>query len=110
VATITLEVIPFRAYAPFPGLLPFFKCILEVVICEGVQHFMLFCLDHLSCVKMAAFQWYLQSGGWGTTVVLFLVKKFLVKGSMRPYVVMQQPCLLSPKFGAMSSHIFTQSL
>jgi hypothetical protein len=37
-ATITPEVIPFRAYAPFPTLLPFFKCILEVLFCEGVQH------------------------------------------------------------------------
>jgi hypothetical protein len=29
-----LEVIPFHAYAPFPALLPFFKCMLEVVFCE----------------------------------------------------------------------------
>jgi hypothetical protein len=35
-ATITLEVVSFRAYSPFPALLPFFKCILEVVFCEGV--------------------------------------------------------------------------
>jgi hypothetical protein len=27
---------PFRAYAPFQALLPFFKCILEVVFWEGV--------------------------------------------------------------------------
>jgi hypothetical protein len=69
VATITLEVLSFRAYAPFPAILPFFKCILDVVFCEGVQHHLRFCLDHLNCVKMADFQFYLQSGkqkkvGW----------------------------------------------
>jgi hypothetical protein len=31
--TITLEVLPTRKYAPFPVLLPLFKCILEVIIC-----------------------------------------------------------------------------
>jgi hypothetical protein len=30
-AIITLGVVPFRAYAPFPTLLPFFKCVLEVI-------------------------------------------------------------------------------
>jgi hypothetical protein len=30
-ATITLEVVSFSAYAQFPALLPFFKCILKVV-------------------------------------------------------------------------------
>jgi hypothetical protein len=30
-ATITLKVVPFHMYAPFPELLQFFKCILEVV-------------------------------------------------------------------------------
>jgi hypothetical protein len=29
--TITLEIVPFHTYAPFPVLLPFFKCILEVM-------------------------------------------------------------------------------
>jgi hypothetical protein len=61
-AIITLEVDPFCTYAPFPVLLPFFKFHLEIVFCEGVQHHLQFCLDHLSCVKMAAFQFYLQSG------------------------------------------------
>jgi hypothetical protein len=42
-ATITLKVVPFRMYAPFPALLPFFKCILEIVFCEGVQHCLQFC-------------------------------------------------------------------
>jgi hypothetical protein len=36
-ATSTLEVVPFREYPPFPTLLAFFKCILKVVICEGVK-------------------------------------------------------------------------
>jgi hypothetical protein len=31
IATITLEVVHFRAYALLPALLSFFKCILEVV-------------------------------------------------------------------------------
>jgi hypothetical protein len=37
-----------------------FKCILNVVFCEGGQHRLRFCLDHLGCVKMAALQFYLQ--------------------------------------------------
>jgi hypothetical protein len=61
-ATITFKVISFCAYAPFPALLPFLKCILEVVFCESVQHRLRFCLNHLNCVKMAAFPFYLQSG------------------------------------------------
>jgi hypothetical protein len=32
---ITLEVVPFHTYAPFPELVPIFRLILEVVICEG---------------------------------------------------------------------------
>jgi hypothetical protein len=36
-ATITLKAVPFCMYAPFPELLPFLKCILEVVACENVQ-------------------------------------------------------------------------
>jgi hypothetical protein len=32
------------------------------LFCEGVQHRLRFCLDHLSCDKMAVFQSYLQSG------------------------------------------------
>jgi hypothetical protein len=58
-ATVTLEVVPFREYAPFPALLPFFKCILEVVLLECVQHRLLFGLS-LICVNMAAFQFHLQ--------------------------------------------------
>jgi hypothetical protein len=32
------------------------------MFCEGVQHHLRFCFNHLSCVKVAAFQFYLQSG------------------------------------------------
>jgi hypothetical protein len=42
--TVTLEVVPLRTYAPFPALLPLFKCILQVLFCEGVQHRLRFCL------------------------------------------------------------------
>jgi hypothetical protein len=39
------------------------------MFCEGVQHRLQFCLNQLNCVKMAAFQFYLQMGkkrkiGW----------------------------------------------
>jgi hypothetical protein len=52
---------------------------------EDVHHRLRFCLDRLSCVKMADFRFYLQTGkvwkvGWvGTTVVLFLFKNMLVR-------------------------------
>jgi hypothetical protein len=32
------------------------------VFCEDVQRRLRFCLSHLNCVKMSAFQFYLQSG------------------------------------------------
>jgi hypothetical protein len=59
-----------------------FKYILEVVFCEGVQHHPQFCLDHLSCVKTAAFQLYLHLGQQrkvrqveGDSYVVFLSKR-----------------------------------
>jgi hypothetical protein len=71
------------------------------VFWKGVQHHLWFCLDHLSCVKMAAFQFYLQSWkqrkvpggqvrwvGWGTTVMLFLVKNSLVEKEVRDGVLL----------------------
>jgi hypothetical protein len=65
---------------------------------------------------MVAFQFHLQSveqesSVGGKTVMLFLVKKIPEeKGSVRKCVlIMQQPVLLLPKFGAKSSQIFTQS-
>jgi hypothetical protein len=44
-----------------PSASAIFKCILEFVFCKGV-HRLRFCHDHLRCVIMAAFQFYLQSG------------------------------------------------
>jgi hypothetical protein len=56
------------------------------VFCEGVQHRLRFCLDHLNCLKRAAFQFCLQSrkqkekqGELRMTLILFLVKYSLVK-------------------------------
>jgi hypothetical protein len=60
----------------------------EVMFCEAVQHRLRFCLHHISCVKMAAFQFYLQlrkqrTVGWvETTVVLVLVKYSLMEKKM----------------------------
>jgi hypothetical protein len=82
-ATIALEVVPFCAYAPVPVLLPFLNASWK--FCDGVQHRMRFCLDHLNCVKMTALKFYLHSGkqrkvGWvEKTVVLLWVKNSLVK-------------------------------
>jgi hypothetical protein len=61
-ATVTSEIAPFHMCAPFLVLLQFFKCTPEVVSFEGVQHCLLSCIDHLNCVKMAAFQFYRQLG------------------------------------------------
>jgi hypothetical protein len=51
--TLTLEVVPFRVYAPFSALPTFFKRILELAFCEGAQHHLRFCLNRISGVKMA---------------------------------------------------------
>jgi hypothetical protein len=48
------EVVPFHVNAPFSVLLPFFKCILEVVFFENIQHRQRIFLDHLNCVKIEA--------------------------------------------------------
>jgi hypothetical protein len=108
-ATITLEVVPFVLSA-----LPFFKCILEVVFCV----FSIAC-DSASITttvsKWMPFTFILnweteRYGGWGTTVIVFSKKFPGEKGSVRRYIVaMRQPVLLSPKFGAKSSHTFAQS-
>jgi hypothetical protein len=71
-ATITLRVTHFRTYAQFLLLLPFFKSILEVMFCQ----------DQFNCVKMAAFQFYLQSGKRRMTVMLFSVKNSLVRNEV----------------------------
>jgi hypothetical protein len=43
-----------------PSASAIFNCILEAEFCEAVQHRLRLCLHYLSCVKMAAFQFYLQ--------------------------------------------------
>jgi hypothetical protein len=73
---ITLEVVPFHVYA-------IFKSILEIMFCEGVE-------NHLSLYQNGGIfnrgnrvksqgtrsgKW----GGWGMTVMLILVKNFLMK-------------------------------
>jgi hypothetical protein len=78
-ATITLEAVPFRTYAPFPALLPFFKCFLQVMFCEGVQHRLWFCLYHLSC----------QNGGLSVLYSFWGTEKSRVCG------VQQSCCFLS---------------
>jgi hypothetical protein len=115
VTIITLEL------APFPALLTFLKCILEVVFFEGVQHRLRLRLDHVSYVKMAASSFRVTENshgamssewvGWGTAAMLLLVKEIPGrKGSVKwRVVVLQQPVMLSPKFSAKSSHIFMKS-
>jgi hypothetical protein len=46
----------------FPSASAIFKCLLEVLFCEGVQHRLPFYLNNLSCAEMAAFHSHLQSG------------------------------------------------
>jgi hypothetical protein len=120
-ATITFEVVLFHMYSWLTALLPLFKCILEVLFCDSVQHCLKFCLDRLNCFKMVAIQLGKQRKvvgeqvwrvGWvGMGVIWFLVQKFPgQKGSVKwCAVMMQQPVLLSPKFWAESLHIFMQS-
>jgi hypothetical protein len=68
-ATVTLEVFHFRAYAPFLTILTFLKCILEFVFYEDVHHRL---REITGCQ--------LRRVGWvGDELVLFLVKNSLVK-------------------------------
>jgi hypothetical protein len=90
-ATNTLKVVPFHVCAAFPLLLPFFKRILDGEFYENVQLHLRFCLDHLSCVKMAIGIFRDKAGergGWKSTVMLFFVKNLLLKKEVRQYVVM----------------------
>jgi hypothetical protein len=76
---------PLTHVSTVPSASAIFKCILQVVFCEGVQHRLRFCLDHLNCVKMAAFgsifNWGNRDkyGWWGTKVMLFWSKTILWK-------------------------------
>jgi hypothetical protein len=80
--TIILEVVPFCAYVPFPELLSFIKCILEVV---SVKVFINAC-DSASC-QNGGFSVLSSMGeteklGWverDSHVVFFFAKNFLVK-------------------------------
>jgi hypothetical protein len=87
------------------------------VFCEGVQHHLLFSLDHFNRVKMAEFQFYLQSGkqrkvGWvGDDSHIVFGQKFPgEEGSVRQCIVMQLLDLDSPKVGGESSNIVALSL
>jgi hypothetical protein len=107
-ATSILTVVPFRAYC-FLLNASWKWC--SVRVCSTAW-------DSASITSIVSkwrhFSYHLQSWklgevGWvGTTVIMFWVKKFPCEnGSVRRcVVVMQQPVLLSPKFGAKSSHIF----
>jgi hypothetical protein len=75
-----------------------------IVICYGIQRRLRFGLHHLNCVKMAAVQFYLQSGkqgkvGWVEDSHIVFGKKFQSEnGSVRRcVVVMQQPVLFVAK-------------
>jgi hypothetical protein len=50
---------PHPPVCTIPSASGIFNCFLEVVFCEGVQYRMRFCLNHLTCVKMANFQLFL---------------------------------------------------
>jgi hypothetical protein len=82
--TITFEVVPFGAYAPFPALLSFLNA------SRTLRDVRLFSA--------------------ADSHVVFGQKVPGEKGSVRrPVVVMQQPVLSSPKLVAKSSQIFAQS-
>jgi hypothetical protein len=80
------------------------------MFCEGVQHRLWLSQSPQLCqngglsVLFSIKETDKSRMGFGTTVMLFLVKKFPAeKGSVRwCIVVMQQPVLLSPKFGVKS--------
>jgi hypothetical protein len=82
-ATVTLEVVPFLAYASFPMLPTFFKCILGVVFYEVVKRRVQFSFDHFNCVKMAVSTsiWETEKSmvGGGLAVILALAKHLLMK-------------------------------
>jgi hypothetical protein len=76
---------PFSRVYTTPRASSILKCFLKVVFCEAVQHRLRFRLDHLNCVKMAAFLFYLQSGKYRKVVLVvddshfFFVTNSLVK-------------------------------
>jgi hypothetical protein len=104
-ATITLEVVPFRAYGPIPMLLPVFKYMLEIVFLEGLQQRLRFHVDHLNC-ENGGFSVLISIRGNGKvrwvgddSRVGFCQKLPRGEGNMGLCVViMQQPAFLSPEF------------
>jgi hypothetical protein len=60
-ASITLNIVPFHANAPFPALLLFLNASWKLC---SMRVFSTACdyLDHFNCVKMVAFHFYFQSG------------------------------------------------
>jgi hypothetical protein len=117
-ATINLEAVPFRAYAPSLAFLQFFKCILEVMFCEGVQHHLQFCFSHIISVKTADFQFLSsirerEKVGWmgDDSYVVFDQKFPGEKGSVTVHYcdATASSLTLLPKFRVKSLHIFTQS-
>jgi hypothetical protein len=98
----------------YPVLLPYFKCILEVSLCEHVHHCLYFCLDHLNCVKMAVNRDIPDGQVWQ---VVWVVDDSHVCGKKNPWWKEMVQCfyatassLLLPKFGTKSSHIFTVTI
>jgi hypothetical protein len=59
---ITLEVVPLRALCTVVSAFAIFKCILKSCSVKVFRNRLLFCFDHLNCVKLAAYQVYFQSG------------------------------------------------
>jgi hypothetical protein len=115
-ATINFEVVPFRAYTPFPALLPFFKCILEVMFCSTPPAVLprspeFWQNGGLSVLSSVATGQVRQVGWTGDNSHFAFGQKFPgEKVSVRWCIVMmQQPVLLSSKFRVKPSHIFTQS-
>jgi hypothetical protein len=106
-----------------PGASATFKLILEVIFYASVQHRLRFCLDHLNLSKWQTFGLIFNCGkqtrrkcgtsqanrvGGGRQIFCFWWKLLSGKESVREsVVVIQQPVVLSPTFGAKSSLIFT---
>jgi hypothetical protein len=96
----------------FPVLLPSFKCILEVMFCEGgiLPQSPQLCQNGGLSVLSSISETEKSRVGAGNSHAVFGQKFPGEKESGRwCVVVMQEPVLLSPKFGVKSSTIFIQS-
>jgi hypothetical protein len=115
-ATITLEVVPFCVYSLFTVLLPFFRCILEDMFPEAVQHRLGFCLDHVSCqngvlsVLSSIGETEKSRVGGDDSHVVFGHKFPGEKGSVRLCCHDATASSFVTKVCGESSHIFMQSL